>query len=208
MLGLLGTACFMSVIGLITAEFAFSKLKGPKRATVAKVIVGVVLGVLAIFGTLWGMKLADGTVINVRELASMIAGAAGGPIAGTIAGLIGGLHRYTYGGTTALPCAVSTILIGIIAGVVSTRISGKWYLVKAAVTGFLLESMAMGMILLLVPSTQAFHIVDTIAFSMIGANTIGFIFWVYLQNKLKIQPQPQKSSVSGSKVVASNEYIA
>jgi LytS/YehU family sensor histidine kinase len=68
--------------------------------------------------------------------------------------------------------------------------------------------MAMGMILLLVPSTQAFHIVDTIAFSMIGANTIGFIFWVYLQNKLKIQPQPQKSSVSGSKVVASNEYIA
>jgi LytS/YehU family sensor histidine kinase len=198
----------MIVIGLITAEFAFSKLKGPKRATVAKVIVGVVLGVLAIFGTLWGMKLADGTVINVRELASMIAGAAGGPIAGTIAGLIGGLHRYTYGGTTALPCAVSTILIGIIAGVVSTRISGKWYLVKAAVTGFLLESMAMGMILLLVPSTQAFHIVDTIAFSMIGANTIGFIFWVYLQNKLKIQPQPQKSSVSGSKVVASNEYIA
>ena len=81
MLGLLGTACFMIVIGLITAEFAFSKLKGPKRATVAKVIVGVVLGVLAIFGTLWGMKLADGTVINVRELASMIAGAAGGPIA-------------------------------------------------------------------------------------------------------------------------------
>lgn len=207
MLGLLGTACFMIVIGLTTAEFTFSKLKRPKRATAARVIVGIVLGFLAIFGTLWGMKLADGTVINVRELASMIAGAAGGPIAGTIAGLIGGLHRYSYGGTTAVPCAVSTILIGIIAGVVSTRISGKWYLVKAAITGFLLESMAMGMILLLVPSTQAVHIVDTIAFSMIGANTIGFVFWVYLSNKLKIQPQPKKSSVSGAKVVASNEYV-
>ncbi len=198
----------MIVVALITSEFSFSKLQGAKKSAVAKVIVGVVLGILAIFGTLWGMKLTDGTVINVRELASMIAGAAGGPIAGTITGLIGGLHRYSYGGTTAIPCAVSTILIGIIAGVVSTRISGKWYLVKAAVIGFLLESMAMGMILLLVPSAQAFHIVDTIAFSMIGANTIGFIFWVYLQNKLKIKPQPQKSSVNGAKVVASNEYIA
>jgi LytS/YehU family sensor histidine kinase len=198
----------MIVIALITSEFSFTKLKGTTKATLAKVIVGVVLGILAIFGTLWGMKLADGTVINVRELASMIAGAAGGPIGGTIAGLIGGLHRYTYGGTTALPCAVSTILIGIIAGMVSTMISGKWYLAKAAVTGFLLESMAMGMILLLVPSAQAFHIVDTIAFSMIGANTIGFIFWVYLSNKLKITPQPQKSTVNGSKVVARNKDIA
>lgn len=208
MLGLLGTASFMIVIALITSEFSFTKLQGTKKAILSKVIVGAVLGILAIFGTLWGMKLADGTVINVRELASMIAGVAGGPITGTITGLIGGLHRYTYGGTTAIPCAVSTILIGIIAGVVSTRISGKWYLAKAAVTGFLLESMAMGMILLLVPSTQAFHIVDTIAFSMIGANTIGFVFWVYLSNKLKIKPQPQKSAVSGAKVVASNEYIA
>jgi LytS/YehU family sensor histidine kinase len=208
MLGLLGTASFIIIIALITSEFSFSKLKGPKPATVATILVGIVLGILAIFGTLWGMKLADGTVINVRELASMIAGAAGGPIAGTIAGLIGGLHRYTYGGTTAIPCAVSTILIGIIAGVVSTRISGKWYLAKAAVTGFLLESMAMGMILLLVPSAQAFHIVDTIAFSMIGANTIGFVFWVYLSNKLKIKPKPQKSTVNSAKVVTSKEYIA
>jgi LytS/YehU family sensor histidine kinase len=206
MLGLLGTACFMIVIALIASEFIFAKLSGPKKAIIAKVLVGVVLGVLAIFGTLWGMKLADGTVINVRELASMIAGAAGGPIGGTIAGLIGGIHRFTYGGTTAVPCAVSTILIGIIAGVISIRISGKWYLVKAAVTGFLLESMAMGMILLLVPSAQAFHIVDTIAFSMIGANTIGFVFWVYLANKLKIKQKPQKIAAHNS--TTAKEYIS
>ena len=206
MLGLLGTACFMIVVALIASEQTFSHLKSPRNATLAKVIVGVVLGVLAIFGTLWGMKLGDGTVINVRELASMMAGFAAGPVGGAIAGLIGGLHRYTYGGTTAIPCAVSTILIGVISGFISMRISGKWYLVKAAVAGFLLESMAMAMILVFVPWAQASHIVETIAFSMIGANTIGFVLWVYLANKLKIgQPQRQKSPVSGSKVVASKE---
>jgi two-component system, LytTR family, sensor histidine kinase LytS len=207
MLGLLGTACFMIVVALIVSVETFSHLKGPRKATLAKVVVGVVLGILAIFGTLWGMKLGDGTVINVRELASMIAGFAAGPIGGAIAGLIGGVHRYTYGGTTAVPCAVSTILIGVISGVISTKISGKWYLVKAAVAGFLLESMAMAMILVFVPWTQASHIVETIAFSMIGANTIGFILWVYLANKLKIsQPKKEKSPVSGSKVVASKEF--
>ncbi len=208
-LGLLGTACFMIVIALITSEFTFNKLKWPRRATAAKVIVGVVLGVLAIFGTLWGMKLGDGTVINVRELAPMIAGSVAGPIGGVIAGLIGGIHRYTYGGTTALPCAVSTILIGVLAGLISNRLSGRWYLVKAAVAGFLLESMAMAMILVLVPSTQAFHIVETIAFSMIGANTIGFVFWVYLANKLKIKQLQQKPVITNSTVTATaNEYIS
>lgn len=199
----------MIVIALIASGQTFSHLKGARNATLAKVTVGVVLGVLAIFGTLWGMKLGDGTVINVRELASMIAGFAAGPVGGAIAGLVGGLHRYTYGGTTAIPCAVSTILIGVISGLISMRISGKWYLVKAAVAGFLLESMAMAMILVFVPWTQASHIVETIAFSMIGANTIGLVLWVYLANKLKIsQPQKQKSPVSGSKVVASKESNA
>jgi LytS/YehU family sensor histidine kinase len=129
------------------------------------------------------MKLIDGTIINVRELAAMIAGAAGGPIGGTIAGLIGGIHRFTAGGATALPCTLSTVTIGIVTGVLATRISGKWYLIKAAVLGFTLETMAMGLILLLVPTGAA--IVDKIYFSMIGANTIGFVLWVYLASKWK-----------------------
>lgn len=200
----------MIVVALITSTQTFSHLKSPKKATLAKIIIGTVLGVLAIFGTLWGMNLGDGTIINVRELAAMIAGAAAGPVGGAIAGLIGGIHRYTYGGTTALPCAVSTILIGLISGLVSTRISGKWYLVKAAVAGFLLESMAMAMILVFIPWTQASHIVETIAFSMIGANTVGFVLWVYLANKLRITPQPQqqKLPVSDLKVAAGREYIS
>jgi LytS/YehU family sensor histidine kinase len=197
-LGLLGTACFMIVVALIASEYAFSHLKNPKKGVIAKVVVGIVLGVLAIFGTLWGMKLGDGTVINVRELASMMAGSAAGPVGGVIAGLIGGIHRFTYGGTTAVPCALSTILIGVIAGFISKKISGKWYLVKAAVAGFLLESMAMAMILVFVPWPQATHIVETIAFSMIGANTIGFVLWVYLANKLGIMRSTKQKNTCQS----------
>ena len=150
--------------------------------------IGIVLGLLAVFGTLMGTKMADGTIINVRELAVMIAGIAGGPISGVIAGLMGGVQRYTVGGATALPCTISTILIGTIAGIVSMKIAGKAYLLKGAALGFMLESAAMGLILALVPFSQAVAIVEKIAVPMIAANTIGLVLWLYLANKWKQTP--------------------
>ena len=80
-----------------------------------------------------------------------------------IAGLIG-YPQITVGGATALPCTVSTVLIGLIAGGL-TKITGKWYLLKGAALGFVLESMAMILILILVPFTQAAAIVEKIVSS-------------------------------------------
>lgn len=128
-----------------------------------------------------GTKLDDGTIVNVRELAVMIAGVMGGPFAGVLAGLIGGIHRFTVGGATALPCTISTILIGLISGFVGTKLLGKTYLLKGAVLGIGLESFAMGLILLLVqPFSKAVTIVSQIAIPMITANTIGLLLWLYL----------------------------
>lgn len=182
---LIVTASFMIVITLIFSSFKPFNVPVSKKSLLAKVIVGIFLGLLAILGTLMGTKLADGTIVNVRELAANIAGLAGGPVGGVIAGLIGGIHRFTVGGATALPCTVSTVLIGLIAGAVSTKITGKWYLLKGAALGFVLESMAMILILILVPFTQAVAIVEKIAFPMITANTVGLVMWLYLANKLK-----------------------
>lgn len=188
---LLGTASFMIVIALVFSGFNFFKPSTAKNKAAAKVAVGIVLGLLAIFGTVMGTKLADGTIINVRELAAMIAGLAGGPIGGLIAGVIGGVHRYTLAGATALPCTVSTILIGIVSGLVSTRIMGKLYLLKGAALGFVLESTAMGLILVLVPFSQAWGIVEKIAVPMITANTVGLVLWLYLANKWKQPAEPK-----------------
>ncbi len=185
-LTLLGTASFMIVMTLVWSHLDFFKGSKTKNAnTLAKVALGIVLGLLAIFGTLMGSKLADGTIINVRELAAMIAGLAGGPISGVLAGVIGGVHRYTLYGATGLPCTISTILIGIISGLVSTKIAGRMYLVKGAALGFVLESAAMGLILTLVPFSEAVGIVEKIALPMIAADTIGLVLWLYLANKWK-----------------------
>jgi LytS/YehU family sensor histidine kinase len=186
---LLGTASFMIVAALVFSGFKFFKPSAAKNKNLAKIAVGVVMGLLAVFGTLMGSKMADGTIINVRELAVMIAGVAGGPIGGVIAGLIGGVHRYTVGGATALPCTISTILIGLISGLISTKVTGKLYLLKGAALGLGLESTAMGLILVFVqPFSQATTIVGKIAVPMITANTVGLVLWMYLADRWK-QPQ-------------------
>ena len=178
---LLGTAAFTIVVAFTFFSFSFSKIVVMRRGILAKIVIGVLLGVLAIYGTLMGTKLDDGTIVNVRELAVMIAGVMGGPFAGVLAGLIGGIHRFTVGGATALPCTISTILIGLISGFVGTKLLGKTYLLKGAVLGIGLESFAMGLILLLVqPFSKAVPIVSQIAIPMITANTIGLLLWLYL----------------------------
>jgi two-component system sensor histidine kinase LytS len=84
-----------------------------------------------------------------------------------------------------LPCAISTILIGVLAGFVSAKLSGRLYLVKALTLGFVLESAAMGLILALVqPFSVAVNILSQIAVPMIAANTVGFVLWVYLFRKV------------------------
>ncbi len=182
---LLGTASFIVVVALVFFHLSSFKPSTVKKGIMPKLVIGVVLGLLAIYGTFMGTRLEDGTIINVRELAAMIAGVAGGPIAGLLAGLIGGLHRYTVGGATALPCTVSTILIGLISGIVSSKLTGKAFLLKGAALGFILESGAMGLILAMVqPFSTALNIVEIIGPPMIAANTVGLVFWLFLFNKL------------------------
>jgi LytS/YehU family sensor histidine kinase len=183
---LLGTASFMIVVALAFSNLTFFKTLITKKVLISKLTIGIVLGLLAIYGTLMGTKLENGTIINVRELAAMIAGVAGGPVAGLIAGLMGGLHRYTVGGATALPCTISTILIGVIAGLISTKLVGKLCLLKGAAVGLVLEFGAMGLILLLVqPFDKAAGIVEQIAIPMIVANAAGLVLWLFLSNKWK-----------------------
>jgi len=75
----------------------------------------VIFGTISIFGTYSGIEFF-GAMANVRDLEPMVAGLIGGPVMGIRAGLIGGLYRLSLGGFTAVPCAISTILSGLLAG--------------------------------------------------------------------------------------------
>nr|WP_279383474.1 LytS/YhcK type 5TM receptor domain-containing protein [Methanobacterium formicicum] len=82
-----------------------------------QLILILIFGGISIYGSYSGVDIF-GAVANVRDLGPMVAGLIGGPIVGLGAGLIGGLHRLTMGGFTCIPCSLSTILAGVLAGII------------------------------------------------------------------------------------------
>ena len=60
---LLGTASFIVMVAFIL--FSSFKLLTGKNEILPKLVIGVVLGLLAIYGTIMGTRLEDGTIINV-----------------------------------------------------------------------------------------------------------------------------------------------
>ncbi|MED2183338.1 two-component system sensor histidine kinase LytS [Bacillus wiedmannii] len=130
---------------------------------------------------------SSSTIANTRIMGVGISGLLGGPIVGIGVGSIAGIHRYMLGGTTALSCAISSILAGVITGYIghifkkyNRAITPKF----SAVLSVFIVSLEMIMILLIVE--DGISIVKTIAIPMILVNSFGsFILLSMIQAILR-----------------------
>jgi len=117
---------------------------------------------------------SSSTIANTRIMGVGISGLLGGPIVGVGVGFIAGIHRYMLGGTTALSCAISSILAGIITGYIG-RIFQKHNRVItpkfSSVLSVFIVSLEMVMILSIVE--DGFNVVKKIAIPMILVNSFG-----------------------------------
>ncbi|HDR5348918.1 two-component system sensor histidine kinase LytS [Bacillus cereus] len=130
---------------------------------------------------------SSSTIANTRIMGVGISGLLGGPIVGIGVGSIAGIHRYMLGGTTALSCAISSILAGVITGYIgyifkkyNCTITPKF----SAILSVFIVSLEMIMILLIVEDGMS--IVKTIAIPMILVNSFGsFILLSMIQAILR-----------------------
>lgn len=146
-----------------------------------KLILALVFGLFAIYGTLSGIEIM-GAIANVRDLGPAIAGLIAGPFAGGLAGIIGAVHRYTLGGITALPCAISTIVAGLAAGIFYMARKGKFpSIFTAAFFVFLVECFHMTLVLFISSDSEmALTIVRSISLPMILTNTLGMVVFAFI----------------------------
>lgn len=188
LLVLVEKACVIVVVAYIISRLSyFSEILEGKFTIKNQAIMILIFGGISIFGTYSGVDVF-GAMANVRDLGPMVAGLIGGPVMGLGAGLIGGLYRLSLGGFTAVPCAISTILAGFLAGMVyiinKRRFVGIFWAVVFAV---LMESMHMLITFLIAtPHEQAMAVVEELTVPMIVANAIGiFIFAFIISNLLR-----------------------
>jgi len=169
----------------------FHRMLTGKINVLGQVLLAIIFGLLAIYGTYSGVQ-TSGAIANIRNLGPMMAGFIGGPWSGLGAGLIGGIHRYFIGGFTAIPCGVGTALSGLLSGLLLLLLKNNIGIWKPALFAFLMESLDMGMLLMMAqPFDKALGLVKIIAFPMIVADTAGVAVFAYMLRKIRT-----KNSVS------------
>ncbi len=145
-----------------------------------QIICGLVFGIIAVFGTEFGIETHDATM-NVRDAAPIVAGLYFGGPAGIIAGVIGGVERWFSvlwgrGMFTRVGCSAATIIVGFYAAGLNRYLfrgrKPQWFL--AMTVGIVAEVLHLLLIFVtnMNHTIQAFLVVRACSAPMILCNGI------------------------------------
>ncbi|EOC99469.1 sensor histidine kinase [Caldisalinibacter kiritimatiensis] len=171
---------------IIVIAFILSKVKifrklvsKNKISYLDKLIFSIFFGILGIIGTYSGIYV-KGALANSRVIGVFVGGLLGGPCVGITSGIIAGLHRWAIGGFTALSCGISTIVEGVLAGLVSKKFyKSNNKLSYSLIMGAIAECIQMIIILIIArPISAATELVSLIAIPMIVANSLGIAIFI------------------------------
>lgn len=167
-----------------------------------KLLCYFIFSFFCIMGTYFSLEIED-TLANTRAIGAILGGLFGGPTVGLLVGITGGVHRYTLGGVTADICMVSTILTGLISGMVhyyfmkKRRVDLIYNPFIVAVLAIFVESLEMIMILIFSrPFDVILHAVQTIAAPMIVANSVGAAMFMRILQDRKATLEKYTSAFS------------
>lgn len=148
----------------------------------SKILLILIFSLMGILSTYSGV-FVNGAIANTRVVSVMLAGILGGPQVGLAVGIIAGMHRYAIDlqGLTGLACCISTILEGVLAGWLHSRLqtkNSKWLIFWVT---FAAEVMQMIIILAVAkPFDEALKLVSVISIPMIIFNSVGVVIMLIM----------------------------
>lgn len=150
------------------------------------IVLSIIFGAFGILGTYTGTEV-NGAIANTRIIGVMTGGILCGPFVGIMAGIIAGAHRLLVdiGGITSIPCTITTIISGIVAGLIYSKSNenNKW--IYGLFGGLLIEILEMILILTMAhPFFSALTIVKSIYFPMSFTNAIGIAILIVIIQKI------------------------
>lgn len=115
-----------------------------------KIMLSIIFGGFGILGTYIGTNI-NGAIANTRIIGIMVGGILCGRSVGVGAGILAGAHRLAIdmGGITAIPCAITSIIAGYVAGEIHIKSKKEHYWFHGLMSGTIMESVGMGLILIL-----------------------------------------------------------
>ena len=167
---------------LITAGLWFFCRKKQAFGTGLKILVGLVYGATCVAANHIGIDYGT-LVLNVRDIAPLVAGLFFSPLSGIIAGVIGGAERllagelWQIGRFTEVACSLSTCLAGFLAAILNRKVfeGERPSITHAFLFGALMEVFHMYAVLFTnrAHMTMAYYVVEIAAIPMILFTAIG-----------------------------------
>lgn len=187
--------CAVLIFVIIAANFtSFKKVlygKDTQRNRIICLIIFILIGLFASYARV----TVNGTPANIRCLIVMISGLFGGPFIGLPVGIISGAYRFTLGGVTALPCAISTVISGVVGSLIYIWNDRKFPGTRECLTVmFLFTGFEMLVVLLLTPPEISFPFIWSIYPLMLFASVIGMLIFSIVIQELREQASPKLSS--------------
>lgn len=191
---------------LSRAGFFRSVMQKNDTSAIEKMAMAAFFGVVGILGNYIGVPTDDG-LANARAVGVIAGGLVGGPISGFGAGLIAGVHRYSLGGFSVFASTLSTILEGLVAGLLKKKFPhGREKWTYALALSLILEVFRMVSLLVLSrPFEQALHLVSNISLPMLIMNPVGVAAIIaILENVMRAQEKVEGSAARLTLKIASN----
>lgn len=173
----------LMILGNILPRIAYvrEKLFNHHMSYFDKIVFSILFGIIGILATYTGISV-NGAIVNTRVIGVITGGILGGPVVGLFAGIIAGFHRiaFDFGGFTSLSCGISTIVAGLIGGMMYMRIrNSRHQNMLIFATTFVAEVVQMALIVLIAqPQAAAIELVQIIGIPMILLNSFGIIIFM------------------------------
>jgi two-component system sensor histidine kinase LytS len=146
-----------------------------------KLILALFFGLIGILSTYTGIYV-NGAIVNTRVIGVITGGLLGGPLVGFLAGLIAGSHRLIYeiGGFTSLSCSISTVVEGLIGGLVYFKLKESHHKYQIVFFATMIAEITQMILIVLVarPFEDAISLVKIIGLPMILLNSLGVVIFM------------------------------
>lgn len=165
---------------IATKTKPLKKIMNKKETRKDLVYASIVFCILACFASFYSIPVNE-SFVNVRDLIVLIGGLFGGPIVGVPAGIVAGGFRFLEGGATAVPCALSTVISGIVGSVIYVY-HGRRFLkgLSSIVLVFLYTGFQMFLILLMTPENISVSYINKIYLLMLFSSVLGMCLFLMI----------------------------
>ena len=162
---------------IATKSKAFKSIMNQKIGRKATFYTLIFFAIVAIVSTWYYINVHD-SMVSVRDLIVMISGLFGGPYVGIPVGILTAFFRYSYGGATAFPAALSALSAGVVSSLIYVFNGRKFLKMSSSVLlMFLFTGYSMLLIIVCTPPYISVEYVLKIYPLMLFSSILGMVLF-------------------------------